>query len=186
MAHDRLGFIEVLKQSYSIYYNVIPNEGLTELPLAFRCDFFSSGEKYFLIKSARIWGNETNEYVYLFSAPSFTPELMRQCVDYTLEDGLPRVKPHKEHQYTNLIVVFLADSIGRDEENTVKKFKFSKSYNHSLWGYTLLKTAGVDLSTEKVCTNSAGHDLTGFYKKLFAARKEDGPAGRNKNLSLKE
>ncbi len=186
MAIERSAFLDILQESYSAYYNIVPNEGLTELPLVFRGDFFASGEQYFLIRSAKIWSNETNEYVYLFSAPSFDTALIGQCIDYALEDGLPRVKPHKEHQYTNFLVILVAEAIGAEEAKVIKKRSFSKSYNHSLWGYSLLKVAGVDLSTEKLVTNRAGHDLTGFYKKLFASRKEDGKTGRYKFLSHKE
>ncbi len=184
---ERSAFLEILKESYSAYYNIVPNDDLTELPLVFRGEFFASGEQYFLIKSARIWSNETNEYVYLFSAPAFTAELINTCIDYALEDGLPRVKPHKEHQYTNFLVIFVAETIGSEETKVIKKRRFSKSYNHSLWGYSLLKVAGVELNTEKLITNRAGHDLTGFYKKLFVSRKEDGKTGRNiKLFSFKE
>lgn len=172
MAIERLSFLETLKDSYSAYYNINPNEGMTELPLAFRADFFSRGENYFLVKSAVIWVNETNEYVYLFSAPSFDVETVEKCMDYAIEDGLPRVKPHKEHNYTNFIAIFVADAFDADTVKAIKKRKFNKSYNHSLWGFSLLKSAAVDLGTKKVHTNSAGHDLSKFYRKLFAVQEK--------------
>ena len=81
---------------------------MTELPLVFRADFFSRGEHYFLTKSAVVWVNETNEYVYLFSAPSFDAETVEKCMDFAIEDAQPRVKPHKEHNYTNFITIFVA------------------------------------------------------------------------------
>lgn len=172
MAIERLSFLETLKDSYSAYYNINPNEDMTELPLVFRADFFSRGENYFLVKSAVIWVNETNEYVYLFSAPTFDAETVEKCMDYAIEDGLPRVKPHKDHNYTNFITVFVADSFDDDTLKAIRGRKFNKSYNHSLWGFSLLKSAAVDLSSRKTYTNRAGHDLAKFYRKLFAVQEK--------------
>ena len=180
MSVERISFLETLKSSYSAYYNINPNDNMTELPLAFRADFFSRGENYFLVKSAVIWVNETNEYVYLFSAPSFDVETVEKCMDYAIEDGLPRVKPHKDHNYTNFIAIFVADSFDEETVKAIKKRKFNKSYNHSLWGFSLLKSAAVELSTQRITTNRAGHDLSKFYRKLFAAEDKKAKAASGK------
>lgn len=172
MAIERLSFLETLKDSYSAYYNINPNEGMTELPLVFRADFFSRGENYWLFKSSVVWVNETNEYLYLFSAPSFDVETVEKCMDYAIEDGLPRVKPHKDHNYTNFIAIFVADSFDSEVLSAIRKRSFSKSYNHSFWGFSLLKTAAVDLSTQKLTHNRTGHDLVKFYRKLFAVQRK--------------
>lgn len=172
MAIDRLSFLKVLEDSYSAYYNIYPNDGMTELPLVFRADYFSRNERYFLMKSNKIWGNETNEYCYLFSAPVFDAAMVDKCVDYALADALPRVKPHKEHQYTNVKTVFVTDGFDKETIKAVRKRKFSKSYNFSLYGYSTLLTAAVDLAKEDAFTNPAGQDQRKFFKKLFSLRKE--------------
>ena len=172
MALDRESFLKVLEDSYSAYYNLNPNEGMTELPLVLRADYFSRNERYWLTKSIPIWGNETNEYLYLFSAKQFDPDTVNKCIDYAIADMLPRVKPHKEHQYTNVKTVFVADGFDDETIRVIKKRKYSKSYNHSLFGYTTLLTAAVDMDRQKAFTNSAGHDQQKFFKKLFSLRKD--------------
>lgn len=186
MAHDRLAFLETLEDSYSAYYDIFKNDGLTALPLVFRADFSSRDERYLLTKSVKIWGNETGERVYLYSAPTFDAETVGKCLDYAVEDGLPRVKPHKEHQYTNFIAVFIADSFDDEALKVIKTRRFSKSYNHSFWGFSMLKSIAVNLTDESLATNKEGHDLKVFYNKLFAA-KRGVPANRHKKLfSFKE
>lgn len=170
MAIERLSFLKVLEDSYSAYYNINPNEDLTELPLVFRADYFSRNERFFLSKENKIWGNETNEYCYLFSAPSFDTETVEKCIDYAIADAEPRVKPHKEHQYTNFKTVFVADSFDKETIKAIKKRKYSKSYNYSFHGYSALLTAAVDLELQKAFTNPAGHEQQKFFKKLFAVR----------------
>lgn len=166
---DRAEFLEVLKDSYSAYYNIIPG-GDDGSPLAFRADYFSRDERYWLTKNIKIWGNETNEFAYIFQAPAFDRAAVDECIARALDESLPRVKPHKEHQYTNVKVVFVADSLSRDTIDYIKKKKFSKSYKFSLHGYTELKAGAVDLAERTVYTNMAGHELDAYFRKLFAAR----------------
>ena len=120
MALDRLQFLDALEDSYSAYYNIKKSDVKTELPLVFEADFFKRDERYFMIKSANLYGNETNEFVYVFSEENFSKEKANACIQYAMDDGLPRVKPHKEHQYTNIKVILVADSFDDEtREDTV-------------------------------------------------------------------
>ena len=170
MAITRELFTKVLKDSYSAYYS-IHDDLETELPLAFRADYGARDEKYWLTKSVKVWANEKNEYCYVFTADSFSPELAEKCIDWAWADGLPRVKPHKEHQCTNVKVVFIADSVSEDTARAIKKKTATKNYKFGLHGYSNLLTGITDLGTEKTVTNSAGHELVPYFKKLFAARR---------------
>ena len=175
MAIDRATFLEIVTDAYSAYYTILPvEEGQEELPLAFRAEYKVSDEQYFLVKSANIWRNQKCEYCYVFSAPAFDPALAEKCIDFSLREMLPKVKPHKEHQYTNCKVILIADSLDEETVRTVKKKKFSKSYGPlSIYGYTELLCAAVDLSGKKTYANRIGQDLEKFFGKLFALRSED-------------
>ena len=174
MSMTRADFIEGLKLSYSTYYNVISEPEETGLPMAFRAEYFSRAEKYWLTKSMVMYANETNEYAYIFSAPEFDVDTVERCMTLAIEDMLPRVKPHKEHQYTNCKVIFLADTLSKDVIKAVKRRKFTKSYGKlSLEGYTNLLAAAVDMSSSKTFTNAAGHELVKYFGKLFAVKKDD-------------
>ena len=171
---ERCDFLPVIQESFSAYYDIYPNtDGCeTALPLAFRADYFSRAEKYWLSKNIKIWANETNEFAYIFSSESFDTQTVDECVKYALEQGLPRVKPHKEHQYTNIKVIFVADSFDADTIKNIQKKKFSKNYKFSLHGFTELKTAAVDMSREQAFPNRAGHELADYFGKLFAAQRK--------------
>lgn len=172
MTGTRTDFLETLRDSYSAYYDIHENESFTDLPLVFRADYSSRNEKYWLTKNIKVWGNETNEHVYMFAAESFDKELVDNCIDFALADGLPRVKPHKEHQYTNIAAIFVAESFDPATAKHIAKRSFSKSYKFSLHGYTELLTAAVELGTESTRTNSAGRPLEAYFRKLFAAKNE--------------
>ena len=172
---DRAEFLEVVKDAYSAYYTILPaEEEESGLPLAFRAEYNVRDEQYFFVKSANIWKNEKHEYCYVFSAPAFDAALARECIDFSLREMLPKVKPHKEHQYTNCKVILIADSFDAETVRTVKKAKYSKSYGPlSTHGYTELLTAAVDLGARKAFANRVGYDLEKFFGKLFALRSEE-------------
>ena len=171
MAVDRESFLAVLEDSFSAYYTIQENEDLTELPLAFRANYFSRDEKYWFTKNVTIWGNETNELCYVFSAPHFDERTVESCLDFVIADALPRVKPHKEHQYTNFKAIFLADSFDEAAKKAVQKRRFTKNYKYSLHGYSMLLAAAVDLSDCSTTTNKVGYQLVKYFRKLFDARK---------------
>ncbi len=174
MAIERSLFLEIVKDAYSAYYTILPEAEAGGLPLAFRADYKSRDESYFFVKSANIWGNEKNEYTYVFSAPRIDAETAKRCIDWAWQDMLPKVKPHKEHQYTNCKVVFIADAVPEETAAAVKETKASKSYGFmSLQGYSELITAIVDLGTEKTVTNQVGRGMEKFFHKLFALRHEE-------------
>jgi len=170
MARPRSQFLEDLEDSYSAYYDIHKGTEESKLPLAFRADFHSTGESYFLIKKAKIWTNETNEYVFVFSAPWFDADAVDECVQYALDTGLPLVKPHKEHYYSNIHAIFVADKVSPEIRSHIEKKKFSKSYKMSLHGFTLLETAYIDLSSDEYGTNKEGHTLNKFFKELLSKK----------------
>lgn len=175
MAIERSVFLEIVKDAYSAYYTILPvEEGQEELPLAFRAEYNVRDEQYFFVKSANIWSNEKHEFCFVFSAPLFDAALVKSCIDFSLNEMLPKVKPHKQHQYTNCKVVLIADKLDPAAIAAVKKSKFSKSYGFlSTQGYTELLAAAVDLEAGRAYANRMGQDLESFFGKLFALRNED-------------
>lgn len=166
---ERTAFLELLKDSYSAYYNIIPVEENSSLPLAFRADYFSRAEQYWLTKKITVWANETNEFAYIFAADKFDKDTVDACVKAAIDESLPRVKPHKEHQCSNVKTVFVADSFDDEIIKHIKKLKFDRSYKFGLHGFTTLKAAAVSLETQKVYPNNTGSELVKYFSKLFAA-----------------
>ena len=172
MALSRSYFEKILEDSFSAYYNIYPDVEFHGLPLKYKCEYFSRAEKFWLTKKMVMYANETNEYAYIFSAPEFDTDTVNRCVDLALEDMLPLVKPHKEHQYSNVKVLFVADSFDGEVIKRIQSKKFEKNYKFSLHGFTMLKTCAVDLGTEQAHPNKAGYELAKYFQKLFAARKD--------------
>ena len=173
MSFDRAAFLDKLRDSYEYYYNVKthePDEN-DDLPLAISAEFHARDEGYVLVKKAKIWAAESNEYVFIFSAPSFNSETACRCIDYAIANCTDRIKPHSEHRSSFIIAVFVADNIDFSVQKEICRRKFDKSYKFGFHGWSTLKTATIDLEKEMIATNKPGEDIGKFLKKLLRSEK---------------
>ncbi len=167
MARIMRDFLSTLLNSYEYYYSITEGDADSGLPLAFRAEFHARDEGYVLIKKAKIWAAESNEYVYVFSVPELDLKTAESCMDYALADGLPRIEPHPEHKDSYIIAIFLADVIQAEAARAIRRRKYHKDYKFGMLGWSSMKTAAVELEKEMVLTNKMGRNLKKFFKKLL-------------------
>ena len=156
---DRSVILERLFNSYKNWYDVAYGDMGTGLPLIAFCLHHSRSEKYVLMKKAQLWAFEVNEYLYIYSVQKLEKDQAEQCIAYSIQDALPRVKPHKEHMYSFITAVFVADKSEPDALDFIRRSNFNKSYKLGFQGTSPLKTAAFDIETEKIVTNNMGRDL---------------------------
>jgi hypothetical protein len=170
---DRAAFLEKLKASYDYYYEIkyFDTEQTGALPLVMSAESHIRDEGYVLVKSAKIWAAESNEFVYVFSAPSLDKAMVARCIDQAIADGEAKINPHPEHKNSFIIAVFVADWIDPDAQTEIRKRKFGKSYKMGFHGWSTLKTAAVDIKKEMITVNKAGEDQKKFFKKLLRSEK---------------
>jgi hypothetical protein len=156
---DRSAILDRFLNSYKSSYDIFLGDMASGLPLEAVCQHHTRSEKYVLSKKAKLWAVEINDYLYLFSMPKLEKEEAEACVLFSIEDALPRVKPHNEHMYSFISAVFLADETGQDTLKFIRRRKFTKSYKIGFHGSSPLKTAALDIGQGKIVTNSMGKDL---------------------------
>ena len=93
------------------------------------CRFYVHSEKYVLVKKAKLWDADSNEYVYIFSVPELTKELYEICKNYAYEDGMKLIDPKPGHMYSYITPVFICDTCttgsGKSAEAVQDLQKFS-------------------------------------------------------------
>ena len=83
-----------------------------------------------LVKKAKLWDADSNEYVYIFSVPELTKELYERCKAYAYEEGMKLIDPKPGHMYSYITPVFICDTCtnrGREgayEVPHLQKFSF--------------------------------------------------------------
>jgi len=156
---DRSIILDRLFGSYNGWYDVVQGDMDSGLPLKALCMYHSRSEKYVLSKKAKLWGIEVNDYLYLYSMAKLEKDQVEKCIAFSIEDALPRIKPHDEHMYSFISTVFVADEAEPEAIKFVRCKKFHKSYKLGLHGSSPLKTAALDIGREKIVTNNMGKDL---------------------------
>lgn len=147
--------------------------------------FFSHVEKYVLVRKANMWSADTYEHV-LFADPDELTEAhlleYRRAVEEYIEPTLVlkgEKLPEPNHMYSYItIAVVTRKALSPDVEKSVKKFKFEKSYMHSIRGYSQARIAVASMEDEKVCVNSMGRSLRKLYREVFGEVKSGKPGYR--------
>ena len=98
-AVSRAQVLTRMLKGYQAYFDIEQYEdGKNGLPLAAHCRFYVHSEKYVLVKKAKLWDADSNEYVYIFSVPELTKELYETCKNYAYEDGMKLI-PFSDGRY---------------------------------------------------------------------------------------
>lgn len=169
---SREEMLNTLLQSYSAYFDTERcEEEDWDVPLVARCNFYVHSEKYVLLKKAKLWSADCNEYVYLFSLPELTEERYRECEKFVYEKGMARIHPEPGHMYTYLTAVFLCDSCTPEARKALKRCRLYKSFRFSLYGWMDFHTVLLQAGSDLVDTNRSGRSNAKLMKKIFMKTK---------------
>ena len=155
--------LDKLQKQYCVYYDVRSGIEHESMPFALEADFHSSNEKYVLVKSAQLWRYENHEYVYIAAVSDLNQENFSAYKDIVLSEGLSRVKPHKEHMYTHITLVLVADHIEPAIFKVISKTQFHKDFKFSFHGWVDFRLVAFECSSGSVVSNRQGRNL----KRLF-------------------
>lgn len=143
-----------------------------DYPLISRCDFFEHSQKYVISRKAELWSADREEFLYLFSMPELTMDLLKKCRDYVYNDGMDRMNVGPGHMYTYLTAIFLCDSCDADVIRTVKKTRIYKSFHFSLHGWMDYHNVVAVFDDSIIDSNFSGKSSAKFMKKIFYHKKE--------------
>ena len=122
-------------------------------------EFHSFGEKYVLVKRAKLWEVDTHEYLFFVLADCLDETQVRDLVSFMENDGLKKVVPEPNHMSSAISLVIVADSCTEEALRIVRKTRFRKNFALGIRGWADLRVAVADLSANCVTTNAAGKQL---------------------------
>lgn len=167
MSEDKSQFINSLLEAYKAYFDIKKNIQIDNIPMAAEAIFHSRSEKYVLVQSAKLWAVETNEYVYFITKEISSPQEFKKWRDKVLEVGMKKIKPHSEHMYSYITMIYIADNIDEEIAKEIEKFSCHKMFLLSLHGWMYFRIAAVDLSKNIIITNKKGREIRKIMKKVI-------------------
>ena len=114
------------------------------------------------------------EYLYFHVTDHLTAAELQTQMDLSKQAGMRKVKPHKDHMFSNVGLVILANTIEPEAVKLLKKTRFRKNYKLSFHGWTEYQLAAMEVSTNCFYANPAGAGARKIMEQNFAPKK-----GRN-------
>ena len=151
--------LEMLLEAYTHYFDIQRDVAAGEVTFAALAQYHSRSGKYILVKSARIWSIEMNEYVYFAVVDHLDAALLDTLYKAARDAGLALIKPHSEHMRSCVSLAVIADSIDEEAQKALRKIRFRKSFWLALHGWMEFCIAAIDLSAGQVFSNPAGKDV---------------------------
>ncbi|MEA4815525.1 MAG: hypothetical protein VB120_01510 [Lachnospiraceae bacterium] len=159
MKKEKSEILDSLLESYEAYFDIRRNVEIENLLFNAEAEFHSRSEKYILVKSAKIWAAESNEYAYFLLSDRLAPSDWSKARDAVLQESKRRIKPHKEHMYSFVTLIIIADYIDEDIRREIKRFSYQKNFLFSIHGWMEFRSAALDLSDGSIITNRRGKSL---------------------------
>ncbi len=161
-------FLQKLMPSYESYFDIQYDVQVGSRQYPATAEFHSRSEKYVLVRSAKIWATEMNEYAYFAFADVPTLDDYQSLKLDVLKSGLSQIKPHSEHMYSYVSLILVADLLPQEVIKEIQKTKYHKTFLFSLHGWMYLRIAAVDLSNGKVYSNQRGNELLPLLQNIFS------------------
>ena len=133
--------------------------------------YFLRDENYLISKQHVLSAVEQHEYLYFHVTDHLTAADLQAQVDLSKRAGLRKVKPHKDHMFSNVGLILLANTIEPEAQKIIKKTRFRKNYRLSLWGWTEYQLAAMEVSTNCFYANPAGAGARNIMEQNFAPKK---------------
>ncbi|MDO4182074.1 MAG: hypothetical protein Q4E12_00470 [Coriobacteriia bacterium] len=122
-------------------------------------EFHSHGEKYVLVKSAKLWEVDAHEYLFFEVARTLSADEVRTWIAFMTEEALKKVHPEPNHMTSYISLVLVAESVDAQAVKLIRKTRFHKEFKLGVEGWADLRLAAVSVSTKQVFTNNMGKDL---------------------------
>ncbi len=182
---DSSAYLNIILAKYAKSFDIYKQHMINGKQYAAYAYFSSLGEKYVLLKKAKLWSVKAFEHVFFLEEDSCTPELLHELLESVtayMEPVLVRKGekyPEKDHMYTYLTFAVLCRQTPDEEaKKAIRSFRFDKGYLFSMRGHSEVRLVVADLNGKEVLTNPAGRSLRKMYVKAFA-ETEQGARGYN-------
>ena len=160
-----------LLDAYSHQYDIDRNVEVEGFVYPATATYYLRDENYLISKQHVLSAVEQHEYLYFYLTDHLTAEDLQSQIDLSKRAGLGKVKPHKDHMFSNVGLIVLANTISPEARKLIQKTRFRKNYKLSFWGWTEYQLAAMEVSTTSFFSNPAGKGAKKILEQNFAPKK---------------
>ena len=160
-----------LLDAYSHQYDIDRNVVVEGFVYPATATYYLRDENYLISKQHVLSAVEQHEYLYFYLTDHLTADDLQSQIDLSKRAGLGKVKPHKDHMFSNVGLIVLANTISPEARKLIQKTRFRKNYKLSFWGWTEYQLAAMEVSTSSFFSNPAGKGAKKILEQNFAPKK---------------
>ena len=164
--------LEKLLNAYSHYYDIERDVVVEGGSFPAAAIYYLRDENYLISKKHVLSAVENHQYVYFYLAEHLDAADLQHQIDLSLQDGLGRIKPSKEHMSSMVKLVILADTIAPEAKELLKKTRFRKNYRLALHGWMEYHIAAMEISTASFLSNPAGKEARKLLEQNFSSKEK--------------
>lgn len=163
--------LDKLLDAYSHVYDIDRDVPVADTVYPAMATYYLRDENYLISKQHVLSAVEQHEYLYFCLADHLTADELQVHIDRTRQAGLALVHPHREHMFSNVGLVVLANTIAPEAQKLIKRTRFRKNYKLTLHGWTEYQLAAMEVSTNRFFSNPAGKEARKNLESNFAPRQ---------------
>jgi hypothetical protein len=156
--------LNVYSRTYDIYKYGQPE--CSSFPAA--AFYYLRDENYLISRQHVLSAVEQHEYLYFFLTDHLNEKTLQEQIELSKTAGLARVKPHKDHMFSNVGLIVLANTISPEAKKLIKRTHFRKNYKLTFHGWTEYQLAAMETSTNCFFSNPAGREARKNMERNFA------------------
>lgn len=169
MADDmRKDYLVRILAAHRAFYDIKQNYSFEGRHFPAYAEFHTTGEKYVLVKRAKLWEVNTHDYMFFEIVDHLDEAYLAEAVEFITAKGIHKVHPDSNHMSSALTLIIIASQCSDEAFKRVKTIRFRKNFCLSLKGWSDLRLAVADLSRpagQNIVTNAKGKQL----KEVLAA-----------------
>lgn len=159
--------LERLLGLYKRHFDISFNCTLLDTTVPVMAHFNSRGEKFLLVKKAKIWAYECNEHVFFFAPEVADERFFCSITDFVEASEALLVKPHSEHMYTYLTAIVITERLTKEARKNAKRYKWRKSYRFSLYGWCHIRIVIFELPEGTFTSNRDGKEVSKALSAIY-------------------
>ncbi len=172
MEHSLQEQLNKLLDAYSHQYDIERNVDVEGQVFPATATYYLRDENYLISKQHVLSAVEQHEYLYFYLTDHLTAEDLQTQISLSKQAGLAKVKPHKDHMFSNVGLVILANTIDPKAQTLIRHTRFRKTYKLSFYGWTEYQLAAMEGSTNRFFSNPAGKGAKQILERNFAPGKK--------------
>lgn len=165
---DRL---ETLLKAYTHSYDIAREVEVPGGAFPATATFYIRDENYLIDRKKILNAVEQHGYVYFYLTEHLDAEELQKQIDLSLQAGMEQIHPGREHMFSFVSLVILADTITPEAQKLLKKTRFRKNFRLALHGWMEYHIAAMECSTNSFFSNPAGKEERRVLKENFSNRQ---------------